>query len=108
MRAEHRISKLYYLAWTVDKWAAYQAALKRLVIKVDDVERQATPWPDWAVTTRLDTTAVVDQVWRAVSCHESQMGVYQQLYQPQRTTNLRTRLTEYVPAGVDVDIIFAS
>jgi hypothetical protein len=39
---------------------------------------------------------------------ESEMGAYHELYQPQRTTNLRTRLTEYVPAGVDVDIIFAS
>ena len=77
----HRVEKFYYLAWTADKWAAYQAALKKLVIKVDSVERQATPWPDWAVTTRLDTTSVVDQVWRAVSCHESQMGVYQQLAQ---------------------------
>jgi hypothetical protein len=38
----------------------------------------------------------------------SEMGVYHRLFQPQRTTNLRTRLTEYVPAGVDVDIIFAS
>lgn len=39
---------------------------------------------------------------------ESEMGVYHHLFQPQRTTNLRTRLTEYVPAGVDVALIFAS
>ena len=38
----------------------------------------------------------------------SEMGVFHDLYQPQRTANLRTRLTEYVPAGVDVEIIFAS
>ena len=53
----------------------------------------------------------------AVTCPEeiacgaddgSEMGVYHQLFQPQRTTNLRTRLTEYVPAGVDVELIFAS
>ncbi|MBA2303863.1 MAG: hypothetical protein H0W08_14690 [Acidobacteria bacterium] len=38
----------------------------------------------------------------------AEMGVWHQLFQPQRTTNLRTRLTEYVPAGVDVELIFAS
>ena len=48
-------------------------------ILVDGIERQATPWPDWAVTTVVDTSDVVDQVWRAVSCHQTQMGVYQQL-----------------------------
>src|SRR4051794_9426231 len=55
MLAAHRVSKLYYLAWTKSKWDAYQAALKTLRAKVDGVERQATPWPDWAITTVLDT-----------------------------------------------------
>ncbi len=77
----HRVSKLYYLAWQADKWAAYQSALKKLAIVVDGVERQATPWPDWAITTRIDTSAVVAQVWRAVTCHKSQMSTYAQLSQ---------------------------
>ena len=51
--------------------------------------------------------ACPDEIARGAD-DESEMGVYHGLYQPQRTTNLRTRLTEYVPAGVDVDIIFAS
>jgi LmbE family N-acetylglucosaminyl deacetylase len=75
----HRVSKLYYLAWRADKWAAYQAALKKLVIKVDGLERQATPWPDWAVTTVIETNEFHEQVWRAVRCHQSQMAVYGQL-----------------------------
>jgi LmbE family N-acetylglucosaminyl deacetylase len=77
--APHRISKLYYLAWRADKWAAYQAALRKLVIMVDGRERQATPWPDWAVTTAIETSAFQAQVWRAVSCHQSQMAIYRQL-----------------------------
>jgi hypothetical protein len=36
------------------------------------------------------------------------MGVFHDLYQPQRAANLETRLTEYTPAGLDVGIIFAS
>ena len=39
----HQVSKLYYMAWPPSKWAAYQAALKRLVSTVDGVERQASP-----------------------------------------------------------------
>jgi len=77
--APHRVSKLYYLAWRADKWAAYQAALRKLVITVDGLERQATPWPDWAVTTVIETGAFHTQVWRAVSCHQSQMTIYGQL-----------------------------
>lgn len=39
---------------------------------------------------------------------ESEMGVFHHLYQPQRTANLRVRLDEYLPAGMDVGIIFSS
>jgi len=39
---------------------------------------------------------------------ESEMGVFHDLYQPQRAANLRTRLDEYTPAGVNAGIIFTS
>ena len=69
-------SKLYFIAWSPKKWAAYQAALRKLVFNVDGVERQAVPWPDWAITTVIDTSAVWPAVWRAVSCHKTQMSIY--------------------------------
>lgn len=72
----HTISKFYYQAWSAAKWAAYQTAFKRLVSRVDGVERQAAPWPDWAITTVVDTAAFWPTVWRAVQCHESQMMIY--------------------------------
>jgi len=75
----HRVSKLYFIAWSAKKWAAYQAALRRLVITVDGVERQVVPWPDWAITTVIDTSAVWPAVWRAVSCHKTQMAIYAKL-----------------------------
>ena len=77
----HQVSKLYYIAWTKSKWDAYQAALKTLKAKVDGVERQATPWPDWAVTTVIDTASHWPIVWHAVSCHETQMSIYRNLEQ---------------------------
>jgi hypothetical protein len=39
---------------------------------------------------------------------ESQMGVYHDLFEPQRLTNLRTRLREFVPAGMDAGVYFAT
>jgi hypothetical protein len=39
---------------------------------------------------------------------ESEIGVFHDLFQPQREANLRARLNEYTPAGMDAGIIFAS
>jgi hypothetical protein len=39
---------------------------------------------------------------------ESEMGVFHNLYEPQRETNLQTRLEEYVPAGSDAAVIFVT
>jgi LmbE family N-acetylglucosaminyl deacetylase len=77
--APHRVSKLYFIAWSPEKWSAYQAALKKLVFKVDGYERQATPWPSWAITTVVDTSRVWPTAWRAVSCHKTQMSIYGRL-----------------------------
>ena len=75
----HSVSKLYYLAWPNSMWSAYQAAVKTLSATVDGAERHATPWPDWAITTVLDTSDVWPTVWRAVSCHKSQLAAYEPL-----------------------------
>ena len=72
----HRVSKLYYIAWNPDKWSAYQAAFRDLKTTVDGVERRATPWPSWAITTVIDTSAVWSRVWQAVSCHKTQLSIY--------------------------------
>jgi hypothetical protein len=39
---------------------------------------------------------------------ESEMGAFHDLYQPQREANLRVRLDEFTPAGMEADILFAS
>lgn len=39
---------------------------------------------------------------------QSEMGVFHDLFRPQREANLRARLEEYTPAGTDVDIIFVN
>jgi LmbE family N-acetylglucosaminyl deacetylase len=77
--APHAVSKLYYVAWPESTWRAYRAAVRRLYSTVDGVERQAMPWPDWAITTVIDTRRFWSTVWRAISCHESQIAAYERL-----------------------------
>jgi LmbE family N-acetylglucosaminyl deacetylase len=75
----YSVAKLYYIAWPESAWKAYQAAFRKLVSTVDGMERQAVPWPDWAITTVIDTRSYWSTVWRAISCHESQVSAYEQL-----------------------------
>ena len=75
----HRVSKFYYIAWSEQKWAAYQAAFRSLTRTVDGIVRQATPWPDWALTTVIDTSHVWPAVWRAITCHKTQISIYKKL-----------------------------
>jgi LmbE family N-acetylglucosaminyl deacetylase len=76
---DHRVSKFYYLEWGPQKWAAYQSALKNLTFALDGVERKVAPWPDWSLTTVIDTSHFASIVWSAVSCHKTQMSVYKHL-----------------------------
>jgi hypothetical protein len=39
---------------------------------------------------------------------ESEMGAFHDLFQPQREANLRVRLQEFTPAGMEADIVFAN
>jgi LmbE family N-acetylglucosaminyl deacetylase len=77
--APHAISKLYYVVSSPERWDAYQAAFKKLTSLVDGVERQAQPWPAWMITTSIDTSPQWPTVWRAVTCHDSQIGGYERL-----------------------------
>ena len=76
---QHVVSKLYYIAWPKSAWEAYQSAFRKLISTVDGIERQAVPWPDWAITTVIDTRSFWSIVWRAICCHESQVAAYERL-----------------------------
>jgi len=75
----HKVSKLYYMAWSHEKWAAYQEAFTEVKIRVDGKDRRPTPWPDWAVTTSIDTSLYWETVWRAVCHHKTQMSIHSRL-----------------------------
>ncbi len=52
---------------------------RRAGLRVDGVERRAAAWPDWEVTTELDTREHWERVWSAVQCHQSQITGYGRL-----------------------------
>ena len=76
-QAAHQVSKLYYRACSTAELAIYQQVFGDLVMTIDDVERRAAGWADWAITTRIDAAEHWQQVWRAVACHRSQLPAYQ-------------------------------
>ncbi len=51
--------------------------------------------------------ACADEIKRGAD-DESELGVFHDLFQPQREANLHARLDEYTPAQTDAGIIFAS
>jgi len=75
----HRVSKLYYMVWNEAAKDAFQAAFGELAMEVNGEKRPAVIWPDWAITTKIDTASYWEQVWEAVTCHQSQLPGYQVL-----------------------------
>jgi LmbE family N-acetylglucosaminyl deacetylase len=76
VQAPHAVAKVYFLAWPASTWAVYQAAFTQLTSTVDGVERKAVPWPDWAITTTIDTRHVAARVHQAALRHTSQTSAY--------------------------------
>lgn len=77
----HQVSKLYYRAVSPTEQNAYEAAFGELVMTIDGVERRTVSWPEWSITTCVDTSAYSAQVWEAVACHQSQLPGYEALRQ---------------------------
>src|SRR5436309_4488070 len=77
--APHCVSKLYYMVATQQLFKAYQSVFGELVMHIDGMERRGVGWPEWAITTRIDTQTYRQTVWEAILCHESQLSVYRQL-----------------------------
>ena len=78
-RGPHQVSKLYYMAWTRDDVAAYEEAFGELVMQIDGHKRGAIPWPEWSITTRIETGDRWRRVWEAVQQHRSQLPLYERL-----------------------------
>jgi len=91
----HQVLKLYYLVDTREDMEVYQSIFGELRMVIDGKERCAMPWEEWAITTRIDTSAYRDLVWQAVSCHRSQIPSSDGLRKALATSNLWMNQTFY-------------
>lgn len=93
----HLTSKFYYRASLKEQMAAYEAAFGDLVMHIDGVERRAPNWAPWSITTMIETEEHWETVWRAVTCHRSQLPGYQKLKDlpPEHHRNLWGRQEYY-------------
>jgi len=72
----HGVSKLYYMVPTTAELLAYQSVFGDMVMHIDGVERRGSGWPEWSVTAQVDTGDYWPTVWKAVSCHQTQISIY--------------------------------
>ena len=75
----HAVPKLYYFVNSEARMGAYESAFKKLTSMVDGVERLPHTWPEWEITTWIETRAQTDTVWKAIFCHDSQISVFEKL-----------------------------
>ena len=88
----------------VEKAAGDEAAKQRERMRVEpqlNSMRYGTPtYCQLALTCADEITRGADD--------EAEMGAFHDLYQPQRAANLRARLDEFTPAGMEAGILYAS
>ena len=75
-QAPYRVSKFYYQADAQTYVSALIPLIGLISMDIDGVQREWVPWPDWAITTRLDATAHWATVKRAALCHTSQLAMF--------------------------------
>jgi hypothetical protein len=80
--------------------AAIAAARLRLRPQYTSIRYGTPGYAQLALTCAVEIVRGADD--------ESEMGVFHDLFQPQRYANLSARLEEYTPAGMDVGIVFAN
>ena len=81
--------------------AQLQAEARERVVPRFESVRYGSP-------TYLRLTAGVDPAIARGAHDESEMGVYHDLFEPQRRSLLSDRLAEFVPAGCNAAVVFVS
>jgi LmbE family N-acetylglucosaminyl deacetylase len=75
----HQVAKLYHRVWTQPIVDAWESAFGSIVMEIDGQERRPVPWPEWAITTRIDASKYWKTAWEAIECHRSQLPAYETL-----------------------------
>ena len=72
-QAAHRVDKLYYM---VDSWPLVEFVKEHLggiQFEVDGIQREHTGWPDWAISTHIESYAYWQTAVEAIACHQTQL-----------------------------------
>jgi LmbE family N-acetylglucosaminyl deacetylase len=77
----HRVAKLYYLAPTRTGLDAYDRIFGDSAMTVDGLTRTVPGWPEWTISAGIGSKRYAQQVWRAISCHRSQLPLLDTLAQ---------------------------
>ncbi len=72
----HQVQKLYFHAWTDARRDKHREIFKVLQSRVDGEVRESITWPEWSVTTVIDSHEEWEKVWAAVQCHRTQIAQY--------------------------------
>ena len=75
-RPPHLVAKFYYKVWIAAEHEVYVAMFEEPRMNIDGVERGGVPWPEWGVTTWVDTGSHWQTAWAAVKCHRTQLQGY--------------------------------
>lgn len=69
----HRVLKYYYMITGEKTSLVFRDLDIRLEMEVDGETRSLTPWPEWAITTRINAFSTLPTVQRAIRCHTTQL-----------------------------------
>jgi LmbE family N-acetylglucosaminyl deacetylase len=69
----HAVSKLYYMALSEELGRHYQEVFGELTMEIDGVRRGGVGWPDWIITSQIDTADHWQTVLQAILCHRTQL-----------------------------------
>ena len=69
----HSVSKLYWLVTSQSQLDIYQQQYGDIQMMIDGAMRRGVAWPDWAITTTIDTADFWHQAAHAIACHQTQI-----------------------------------
>jgi LmbE family N-acetylglucosaminyl deacetylase len=87
-QSSFRVSKLYAMVDSKRLVATLAATVGAITMDIDGVTRNHVGWEEWAITTRIDTSAYLDTVLQAIQCHQSQLPGFAAVLELPRETLL--------------------
>jgi LmbE family N-acetylglucosaminyl deacetylase len=74
-----QVRKLYYRVWTAAEHVPFREVFGPVEMEIEGAIRKWVAWPDWSVTTTIDTADYWSEVQEAVLSHQSQIGAVPRL-----------------------------